>query len=302
MSDTLVSLRHKLNGARQLGSVVRAMKAVAATSISQYEGAVLALGDYAHGVELGLSLCLSAAGEAQSEAPPSQPVGIHGRPTTALIFGSDQGLVGRFNEVISDFAVHQLEQFPGPKLLWVVGERVAAQLEATGLPIRRQFAVPNSVAAITSLVSDIQLEIEGYTVGRQCPVYVFHNQPRAAPRYEPSGQCLLPLDAAWRSRLGRIEWPGKALAEILGSGPASLPALVHEHLFICLFKACAESLASENASRLEAMQRAEKNIDEVSAKLHTSLNRLRQSSIDGELFDVVAGFNAVQSRERVGSE
>lgn len=293
MSDTLVSLRHKLNGARQLGSVVRAMKAVAATSIAQYEAAVVALGDYARCVELGLSLCLRAAGESESAGSEAQPA-LRDSPTTALIFGSDQGLVGRFNEVIADFARRQLEQIPGPKLLWVVGERVAAHLEAAHLPIRRQFTVPNSVAAITSLVSDIQLEIESYTVGRQSPVHVFHNQPRAAPRYEPYGQRLLPLDAAWRNRIGSIHWPGKALAEVLGGAPSSLPALVHEHLFIGLFKACAESLASENASRLEAMQRAQKNIDEVAAKLHTSLNRLRQSSIDGELFDVVAGFNAVQ--------
>jgi F-type H+-transporting ATPase subunit gamma len=294
MSDTLVSLRHKLSGARQLGSVVRAMKAVAATSITQYEAAVAALEDYARSVELGLSLCLRQAGAPGIAGPQPQPVAPRDRATTALIFGSDQGLVGRFNEVIADFALQRLQQLPGPKTLWIVGERVAAHLEAAHLPIRRQFAVPNSVAAITSLVSDIQLEIESYAAGGQYPVYVFHNQPRAAPRYEPHGQRLLPLDAAWRNRLSTIEWPGKALAEMLGGGAANLPTLVHEHLFIGLFKACAESLASENASRLEAMQRAEKNIDEVSMKLHSSLNRLRQSSIDGELFDVVAGFNAVR--------
>jgi F-type H+-transporting ATPase subunit gamma len=72
-----------------------------------------------------------------------------------------------------------------------------------------------------------------------------------------------------------------------------LTALVHEQLFISLYRACAESLASENASRLEAMQRAEDNIGSVSEDLQRSLNRLRQSSIDEELFDVVAGFNAL---------
>jgi F-type H+-transporting ATPase subunit gamma len=68
---------------------------------------------------------------------------------------------------------------------------------------------------------------------------------------------------------------------------------VHEQLFISLYRACAESLASENASRLEAMQRAEQNIENVSVDLRQSVNRLRQSSIDEELFDVVAGFNAL---------
>ena len=60
-------------------------------------------------------------------------------------------------------------------------------------------------------------------------------------------------------------------------GTRTLRALVREYLFISLFRACAESLASENASRLAAMERAGKNIDELLEHLHNSFNRLRQS-------------------------
>ena len=81
----------------------------------------------------------------------------------------------------------------------------------------------------------------------------------------------------------------------MGSGNELLRTLLREYLFISLFKACAESLASENASRLAAMQRAEKNINELSTVLSRNFYRLRQSSIDEELFDVVAGFNALTS-------
>jgi len=49
-----------------------------------------------------------------------------------------------------------------------------------------------------------------------------------------------------------------------------------------------ESLASENASRLSATQRADKNIDDLLEELNGSFRRLRQSSIDAELFDVIA--------------
>jgi F-type H+-transporting ATPase subunit gamma len=73
-------------------------------------------------------------------------------------------------------------------------------------------------------------------------------------------------------------------------------AFTREYLFITLFKACAESLASENASRLAAMQRAEKNIDSLMTDLNRIFYRLRQSSIDEELFDVIAGFNALSSK------
>jgi F-type H+-transporting ATPase subunit gamma len=104
---------------------------------------------------------------------------------------------------------------------------------------------------------------------------------------------VLPLDAAWYERLRKIAWPTAQLAQLLGDRTTSLTALVHEQLFISLYRACAESAASENASRLEAMQRAEQNIESVSEDLRRSVNRLRQSSIDEELFDVVSGFNAL---------
>jgi F-type H+-transporting ATPase subunit gamma len=56
--------------------------------------------------------------------------------------------------------------------------------------------------------------------------------------------------------------------------------------FISLFRACAESLASENASRLAAMERADKNINERLETLHGTFHRIRQAGIDEELLRV----------------
>jgi len=53
------------------------------------------------------------------------------------------------------------------------------------------------------------------------------------------------------------------------------------------------SLASENASRLAAMQRADNNIDELLDDLNGTFHHLRQSGIDEELFDVIAGFKVL---------
>lgn len=79
----------------------------------------------------------------------------------------------------------------------------------------------------------------------------------------------------------------------MGDDVETLRALIREYLFVSLFRACAESLASENASRLAAMQRAEKNIDELLDGLNGTFHRVRQSGIDEELFDVVASFEAL---------
>ena len=79
---------------------------------------------------------------------------------------------------------------------------------------------------------------------------------------------------------------------IQGAAPA-LEAFIREYLFILLFQASAESLASENASRLAAMQRAEKNIEEMLGEMKRRFHRLRQESIDEELFEVISGYDSL---------
>ena len=58
MSETTASLRRKISSAGDLQSVVRTMKALAASSIGQYEKSVRALADYYRTVELGLRACV----------------------------------------------------------------------------------------------------------------------------------------------------------------------------------------------------------------------------------------------------
>jgi F-type H+-transporting ATPase subunit gamma len=115
------------------------------------------------------------------------------------------------------------------------------------------------------------------------------------------GQRLLPLDEGWRRELAERAWPTKSLPEVMGGGGATLRALIREYLFVSLFRACAESLASENASRLAAMQRADRNIEELLEDLNGIFHRLRQSRIDEELFDVVSGFEALSSEVKLNS-
>jgi len=296
MSDTIASLRRKIEGAGDLQSVVRTMKAVAASSIGQYERSVSALGDYYRTVELGLGVCFRKSGAESSMVEPKQT-----KPgaTGAVVFGSDQGLVGQFNEVIADYAVKTLAAFPGKPKVWAVGERVHERLTDAGVPPIGTFALPNSVKAITRLVGQIQIESEAHRAkGEYASLYVFHNRPRAGALYEPVSQRLLPFDAAWQIGLAQVRWPTGNLPEAMCSATTTLRALIREYLFISLFRACAESLASENASRLAAMQRAEKNIDESLEDLNRTFHRLRQSGIDEELFDVISGFEALTRKKK----
>lgn len=294
MSNTIASLRRKIDSAGDLQSVVRTMKALAASSISQYEQSVRALGDYYRIVELGLGVCFRGTGSAALMAAETRrtDTGAIG----AVVFGSDQGLVGEFNDVVADHAVTTLRDLTDKPQVWAVGERVRARLQDAGLPLVGMFTVPNSIKAITPLVGQILVASEAYrSQGEVIELHLFYNRPTSGAVYAPVRQQLLPLDENWRRRLAALPWPTGNLPEVMGGGAVTLRALIHEYLFVSLFRACAESLASENASRLAAMQRADKNINELLEDLNGTFHRLRQSSIDEELFDVISGFEALST-------
>lgn len=294
MSDAAAGLRRKLDGAVDLQSVVRTMKALAAANISQYEQSTRALAHYVRIVNLGLGACFRLSDSTATRAEADTRSGA--ARTVAVIFGSDQGLVGRFNEIVAEHALQALADRPGKVVVWAVGERVHAQLAAAARPPAGLFEVPGSVNAIAPLVGRILVECEaGSNPGERRELVLFYNRSAARTSFEPVNKRLLPLDEIWRRGLAAQAWPTRNPPQVLGDLTSTLRALIREHLFISLFRACAESLASENASRLAAMQRADQNIDELLEQLRNTIQRVRQSSIDEELFDVISGFEALST-------
>jgi F-type H+-transporting ATPase subunit gamma len=270
-----------------------AMKALAASSIGQYEQSVRALSDYYRTVLLGLGVCFRIPGSAALMTGETRQINVGA--ISAVVFGSDQGLVGQFNDVVAGHAVKILGGLTDTPRIWAVGERVHGRLKDAGLPLAGLFTVPTSVEAITPLVGQILVESEAHrSHGEVVELHLFYNRSRSGAAYEPVNERLLPLDETWWREIAALSWPTKNLPEVMGSDTETLRALIREYLFVSLFRACAESLASENVSRLAAMQRADKNIDELLEDLNGTYHRLRQSGIDEELFDVIAGFEALK--------
>ena len=289
MSGAMEGLAHKISAAGDLRMVVRAMKALAASNIGQYERAVAALQAYYRTVELAVR---AASPPLAAGPPPERPAREAG--VGAVIFGSDQGLVGRFNEVLMDFAARSLGERLDPSArLWAVGDRMRALAKRAG-PRVRALALPNSVDSIAPLVGQVLIELAAAQEdGAVSEVYVFHNSPRGAARYEPVVSRLLPLDAKWQREMTALHWPTPRIPQVIESSEEAFQAFVREYLFVLLFQACAESLGSENASRLAAMQRAEKNIETLLEHMKRDFHRIRQESIDEDLFEVIAGYDSL---------
>lgn len=294
---TVESIKSSIRSAEDLGSVVRTMKTLAAVNIRQYEAAVEALSEYSRTIQTGLRMLLrDGAGERPGSGSPGSSTGM-------IVFGSDQGMCGQFNEQICRYTEELPDRQESRSVpVLCVGHRVSDLLRDNRIPVERTFDLPGSAEGTTSLVHDLLPVIdewrETHRIGR---ILVAHNLRQSASTWKPHSFQLLPLQLPPSERPSRRESATACLPYWTMPTPVLFSRLVRQFLFVSLFRACAESQAGENASRIAAMQSAERNISDRLRTLRTQHAQTRQNSITEELLDVVTGFEALQTKTRVKS-
>lgn len=298
MAESLESVRRRIGSVEDLRSIVRTMKALAAANIRQYERAARAVAQQAETVETGFHAFL--VHHPRVEAGPRPPES--GR-TALLVLGSDQGMCGSFNEKLARFVVEhsrdEERQDEGPLL--AVGNRITGRLEHLGPEPEETLPAPGGLAGVTPLVERILLRIDRWlAAGRFDRLVVFHNHRLRGTASRPRRVHLYPISDRWLRELQRRPWPERGLPIFKMPWRELLSSLTHELLFVSLYRAVVESLESENASRLEAMQVAERNVDERLDQLEREFRQERQSSIDAELLDIISGYEATSGRDTRG--
>jgi F-type H+-transporting ATPase subunit gamma len=287
-------LKRQIEIAQALQSVVKTMKAIAAASIRQYERAVESLAEYNHTLEMGLQVVLGNRTDALILPETSKPKNL-----CAIIFGSDQGMCGQFNEQIATYALSGLQNLSIQSENWqilTVGARVIPPLEAAGKIIEASFTMPSSIAGITPMVQELLLQIELRREQQQIEqILLFYNQPLSNTSHTPHTLQLLPVDPTWLSNLKKQQWNSRTLPTFTMDASQLFASLIRQYFFVSLYRAFAESLASENASRLASMQVAQRNIEERLEALTTQFQQQRQTTITEELLDIVSGFEALNS-------
>jgi len=223
----------------------------------------------------------------------------HGGVRAVVVFGSDHGLCGRFNETLLDFVCDRLGNGEGIRIL-AVGARADMGLEARGLLVEECFFVPGSVAGITLTVRQILEKIETWRNDGVETVDLFYHKSYGRARCRPLQQRLLPLEHLRLQRFERRAWPGRCLPCFTLPPQTLLAALLRQYLFVSLYRACAESLACEHGQRLVSMQLAERNIGRRLETLTRTWQQLRQEQITAELLEVVAGFETLIHPEGKG--
>ena len=288
--QTLETLEKKIRTASDLLSVVKTMKMLAAVNIRQYENAVMSLENYRRVVDSGWRALLR-----QREIPTD--LTRHGM-AVLIVIGTDQGMCGKFNEIIVETALAEKEKRLKENIavdFWAVGEKIAASLEDGGTSMALRYQAPGSLHAVDLLVGEMMEKLEKWKMSHNTEhFYLCHHVISNRMSYGQTLYPILPLNQEWVDDRTQIPWPGKCIPMIGLSYHEMFSRLFRQYLYIAFFRAFAQSLASENAARFATMQAAEKNIAEMEGDLRRQHRERRQTGITNELLDIISGFEALK--------
>jgi F-type H+-transporting ATPase subunit gamma len=238
-------------------------------------------------VETALRVVLERPGRRPAEPQASQRV-------LAVVFASDQGLCGTFNERAVRAAVDFKEKTPEPMDMVAVGRRAHDLLSMRGVTPVLSRPAPTSLEGIRSQVPEMAADVFDVYLQRGADRMVFvYNDYESMGRFREKVLPVLPPDL---ELMGAGEEERFRYEPVLTMPPADLLAvLIEEYFFIQFCRALYESHCSENGARLMAMTAASGNIDDRFTEVRKEFQLVRQDSITAELLDVVAGAEALRT-------
>ena len=286
--ETLEILGRKIKTSHDLLSVVKTMKSLAAVNIRQYEATAEAMDEYKDIVD--------TAWQALFKNRPQLPTKRLSNQAVLLVLGSDQGMCGQFNENIIQYALQKAQSYKDEgmeTIFWTAGERVRAGIEEKE-QVEEHFFLPASPTAIGDLMHEIVTHFAERHENRKIETFIiYYNRLEHGGIYSSISQQILPLEPYYDENKRLKTWPTRCLPLIRMDTGVFFEHLFHQHIFGAIYKAFSQSLASENAARLAAMQAAEKNIVEMEETLQGKFRETRQSAITAELLDIISGFEAL---------
>lgn len=286
MTERLADITARIEGIRQLGAVVNAMRGIAAARAQQARNQLTAVDSYA-------STIAAAIGRAVSLLPVNQRDGTPGSTRPGLIlFCAEQGFAGAFSERVLDAAGSDL----ATSELFLVGTRGATVAAERNIAAGWKCAMPSHAPGIPKLADRIAEalyariaagEIDGLDA-------IFSEWlPSRGTRIER--RRLFPLDTVQFPR------PTDGLVPLLNLAPETLLGeLTAAYMHAQLCNAALHAFAAENEARMEAMAAARQQIERQLSSLRATQRTVRQEEITAEIIELAAGETASRSESRQG--
>ena len=290
MAQTLERLTHRTQTMRSIRGIVSTMKTMSAINALPYEQAAQAIEAYQDTVLTGFHAFVHCHGPLPHDAGPAGAAIV-------IVFGSDHGLCGNYNEVVAVEAQRLAETGPAAQVI-CVGAQMEDALVGQGIMPVTTLLPPATADGLGRLAGRLITLLDGMRGAGSITVSLVHMQRGDHGQQHPVAQPLLPLDPALIAGLAQRPWASRSLPQFRMPPDRLLAALIRSYLFARLFRSAAEAMVTENAARLARMQQAEQSIDDQLEALTSELRSVRQSEITTELLDVIIGFEALKRRKK----
>tara|TARA_R110001592_G_scaffold363372_2_gene686227 strand:- start:104560 stop:105429 length:870 start_codon:yes stop_codon:yes gene_type:complete len=289
MAQTLETLTRKSDTLTSIRGIVHTMKTLSAINATPYERAASAIEAYHQTIIDGFAAFVYRTGEVR--------LPVHnGAERVVVVFGSDHGLCGNYNEglaqLVIDYCQSQVKQ---KQRVFCIGQRMSDALVELGLVPESVLLPPASADGIGRLAGDIVAQLDAITRGQQLnhiDVTLAYTMRGPRSEREPVIRQLLPLEEKLLQPEKR--WESRSLPNYSMAPDALLSALIRSYIFVSMFRASAEAMVTENAARLGLMQQAEKSVDDRAEEVKGEMRSVRQTEITNELMDVITGFEALK--------
>lgn len=212
-------------------------------------------------------------------------------PKKAVIaITSNRGLAGGYNSNAIKL-VTQGEWEKEDLLIYAVGKKGKDTLERYGYEIKADYSDFIEEPLYIDAMNISNNLLNAFAAGEIGEIYLAYTSFKNTVSHEPKLLKLLPVEI--ESSAGETEKDSKALMNFEPEDDQALDMIIPKYVTSLIFGAMVESAASENGARMQAMDSATSNAEEMIDDLTLLYNRARQGSITQELTEIIAGANAI---------
>jgi F-type H+-transporting ATPase subunit gamma len=280
MAERLTDITTQLKTVRQLGSVVTAMRGIAAAR-AQQSRALLG------GTEAYSQVIVQAIEQALSLLPSAAPLARGRVARGVILFCAEQGFAGAFSDRVFAAAAHDLEH----AVLFLVGTHGAARAIERGLKLAWSAAMAAHVDGVPGLANRLAEAVYARIVaGAVTEIELIFS------RLLPAGGVVIDRHSLFPVELGRFAAQIGLQPPLTTLPPAVLlEHLAEEYVYARLCQAAMHAFEAENGARMMAMAAAKTNIDGKLEELSRRERQLRQEEITAEVMELTAGTKAIKS-------
>lgn len=207
-----------------------------------------------------------------------------------IVITSNRGLAGGYNtnitKLITDGGFDSDET-----VIYAVGKKGRELLERKGYEIKADYSEAVNEPIYTDAKEICEEVLSAFTQGEVGEIYLAYTAFKNTVVHEPKSVKLLPVSA---DEIQPVTDGSEALMTYEPSEEEALNMIIPKYLSSLIYGAMIESVASENGARMQAMDSATSNAEDMISSLSLKYNRARQAAITQELTEIISGANAIE--------